>query len=319
MTCPVAVGVDVGGTKMLGVLVDFSAARGPQVLERIHVPVTTASSQDPDNLGEQVSTVVESLVATAGAKDVPVGIGVAGYVDLQGSVARSPNVPQAVGVDLVGAVRDRTGIEAVVDNDANCVAIAALMWRRPVVRDLVAVTLGTGIGGGLVAGGNLLRGARGFAGEPGHMVVVPDGLPCACGQRGCWERYASGKALGEMAEAAFATGRVEFHATTQCSPAGSGERLVAAARTGNMAAVEVISQYSARLALGLANLMNLLDPALVVISGGVALALDVMVDHIRAELASNPTVADRLPSIEVAPFADAAGAVGAATTAAVTG
>lgn len=319
VTCPVAVGVDVGGTKVLGVVVDFSDVGGPQVLERVHVPVTTASPHEPGNLGEQVSAVVESLVAAAGAGNVPVGIGVAGYVDLHGEVVRSPNVPQAVGVDLLGAVRDRTGIEAVVDNDANCVATAALMWRRPVVSDLVAVTLGTGIGGGVVAGGKLLRGARGFAGEPGHMVIVPGGLPCVCGQRGCWERYASGTALAEMAEDAFTTGRVRFGATQEGVPAGSGERLVEAARMGDEDATEVISEYSAHLALGLANLMNLLDPGLVVISGGVALALDVMLDHIRAELASNPTVADRMPSVEVAPFADAAGAVGAATAAAATG
>jgi glucokinase len=316
MTCPVAVGVDVGGTKVLGLVVDFSGVGGPQVLEELNVPVTTSLAHEPDNLGEQVSALVERLVATTGEGSVPVGIGVAGYVDLQGAVVRSPNVPQAVGVDLRGAVRDRTGIQAVVDNDANCVATAALAWRKPVVTDLLAVTLGTGIGGGLVVGGHLLRGARGFAGEPGHMVIVPGGHPCVCGQRGCWERYASGTALGAMAADAFSTGRVQFGATPEVIPGGSGERLVAFARAGNSAATDVISEYSAHLAVGLANLMNLLDPELVVISGGVALALDVMLDHIMAELASNPTVAHRLPSVEVAPFADAAGAVGAATAAA---
>lgn len=316
MTCRVAVGVDVGGTKVLGVVVDLSDAGGPQVLERMNEPVTTAHAHEPHDLGEQVSVLVERLVATNGAGSVPVGIGVAGYVDLHGAVIRSPNVPQAVGVDLLGAVRDRTGIEAVVDNDANCVATAALQWRKPVVNDLVAVTLGTGIGGGVVVGGRLLRGGRGFAGEPGHMVIVPGGLPCVCGQRGCWERYASGTALGELAEDAFTTGRVQFGAIPGVAPAGSGERLVALARNGDRAATEVISEYSSHLAVGLSNLMNLLDPDLIVISGGVALALDVILEHVMADLASNPTVAHRLPSVEVAPFADAAGAVGAATTAA---
>lgn len=316
MSCPLAVGVDVGGTKVLGVVVDFSDRGGPQVLERIQSPVTTAAPHEFGSLGEQLSALIEALVAGAGAGNVPVGIGVAGYVDLRGVVVRSPNIPQAVGMDLRGEVLARTGIEAVVDNDANCVATAALAWRRPVVSELVAVTLGTGIGGGLVAGGRLLRGARGFAGEPGHMVIVPDGLPCVCGQRGCWERYASGTALSEMAEVAFNAGRVRSATTSEGTPVGSGERLVALARTGQRAAAEVISQYAGYLALGIANLMNLLDPELVVISGGVALALDVMLEPIRAELSSNPTVADRLPLVEVAPFADAAGAVGAATTAA---
>lgn len=312
-----AVGVDVGGTKVLAALVDVSDVAGPQVLERVQVPVTTARAHEPDNLGEQVSSLVETLLVARGGGNVPVGIGVAGYVDLQGAVVRSPNVPQAVGVDLAAAVRDRTGVEAVVDNDANCVATAALMWRRPVVDDLVALTLGTGIGGGLVSGGELLRGARGFAGEPGHMVTVPGGIPCVCGQRGCWERYASGTALGEMAEEAFASGRVGLGGPGGDVEARSGERLVAAARCGDSAAIEVIAEYCSHFALGLANLMNLLDPALVVVGGGVALALDVMLDHILVELASNPTLADRMPVIEVAPFADAAGVVGAATAAAV--
>ncbi|MCZ7628972.1 MAG: ROK family protein [Microthrixaceae bacterium] len=221
-----------------------------------------------------------------------------------------------MGVDLVGAVRDRTGVEAVIDNDANCVATAALAWRRPLAEDLVALTLGTGIGGGLVCGGELVRGARGFAGEPGHMVIVPGGVPCVCGQRGCWERYAPGTALGEMADEAFMSGHVVLGRSQEDVAVPSGERLVAAARSGHMAATEVIAEYCSHFALGLANLMNLLDPALVVIGGGVALALDIMLDHVRSDLASNPTLADRMPTIEVAPFADAAGVVGAATAAA---
>lgn len=315
VTYPVAVGVDVGGTKALGALVDLADSGGARVLERVHVPVTTASRHEPGNLGEQVASLVEELVAASGLGAVPVGIGVAGYVDLDGVVVRSPNAPQAVGVDLLGAVRDRTGIDAVVDNDANCVATAALAWRRPAVGDLVALTIGTGIGGGLVSGGRLLRGARGFAGEPGHMVTVPGGIPCACGQRGCWERYASGTALGELAERAFGSGRVEPTGVPDAATGGSGERLVAAARAGDVAAIEVMAEYSVHLALGIANLTNLLDPEVVVIGGGVALALDVMADHVRAELASNPTMEGRVPHIEAAPFADAAGAVGAATTA----
>lgn len=324
--CPPAVGIDVGGTKVLGVVVDLSDPAGPQILRRVREPVPTGGPGDAADLAGRISALVERLVAQAERDQAtgrdqtdgtgraatrraapPVGIGVAGYVDRRGVVTRSPNVPQAVGVDLVSEIRERCGIEVTVDNDANCVATAASAWRRPQVADLVAITFGTGIGGGLVVGGELVRGARGFAGEPGHMVVMAGGRRCPCGQRGCWERYASGTALGELAR-----GRAGGP-----SPPGNGELLVEAARGGDPRALELLTEHAGYVALGIANLVNLLDPALVVISGGVALALDVLIGPIEAALAANPTVSDRVPAIEVAPFADAAGAVGAATAAAL--
>ncbi len=322
--CALAVGVDVGGTKMLGVLVDLSDPSGPQVMRRVRQPVAPGDPNEADRAGEltdRISALVEDLVADTRDRDrtsgadrpatrggaPPVGIGVAGYVDHRGVVLRSPNVEAVVGVDLVREVRDRIGIEVVVDNDANCVAIAAAAWRRPQVSELVAITFGTGIGGGLVVGGELVRGASGLAGEPGHMVVVVGGRPCPCGQRGCWERYASGTALGELAR----------RRSGGQGPSGSGELLVEAARGGDRGALELLTDYAGHVAVGIANLVNLLDPALVVISGGVALALDVLAGPIEAALHANPTLAGRVPPIEVAPFADAAGAVGAATAAAM--
>ena len=126
-----------------------------------------------------------------------VGVGLPGLVDLDGTLRAAPNLHGGVGAAIRGPLADALGFPVVVDNDANCAA-----WAEVVAGagrgegHVVLVTLGTGIGGGIVVDGRLQHGAHGFAGEPGHMVVDPDGPLCPCGRHGCWERYASGNGLG---------------------------------------------------------------------------------------------------------------------------
>ena len=138
------------------------------------------------------------------------------------------------------------------------------------VTDMVMVTLGTGIGGGVVAGGHLIRGANGFTGEIGHMVVDPDGLPCPCGRRGCWERYASGSGLARLArEAAIGKRLRRVLQLAGGDPFNvRGENVQAAAREGDAEALGVIDQFGYWVALGLNNLTNLLDPQMFVLGGG---------------------------------------------------
>ena len=134
------------------------------------------------------------------------------------------------------------------------------------------VTLGTGIGGGLLQGGTLLTGAHGFAGELGHMVVDPSGPPCPCGRRGCWERFASGGGLGRLAREAAQAGQLpEVVALAGGDPeAVRGEHVTAAARAGDPGALAVIGQLGWWVALGLANLVAVVDPSMVVLGGGLA-------------------------------------------------
>ncbi len=158
-----------------------------------------------------------------------------------------------------------------VTNDATCAALAE--WRFGAGRgvdDMVMVTLGTGIGGGVVAGGRLIVGANGFAGEFGHMVVDPDGPPCPCGRRGCWERYASGSGLAQLARAAAVGGRLRRVVEVAGGDAGMvrGEHVQAAAREGDPGAVAVVDEFARWVALGLVNLTNALDPARFVLGGG---------------------------------------------------
>ncbi|HMT61310.1 MAG TPA: ROK family protein, partial [Microthrixaceae bacterium] len=197
----VVVGLDVGGTKILGLSI---AADGPPRPVRQQSRPTPRSA---DALIEELAAVAE-LVAD-GAAIARVGVGIPGFIDMDGIPRQAPNLPGVVGVDVGALLGGRLQCEVVVDNDANCAAWAAARTDAIAARDVVAVTLGTGIGGGLVVDGKLVRGAHGFAGEAGHMVVDPDGPPCPCGRRGCWERYASGSGLGYLARKAAMDGLLE--------------------------------------------------------------------------------------------------------------
>jgi len=180
----------------------------------------------------------------------------------------------------------------------------------------VLVTLGTGIGGGIVAGGALQRGKHGFAGEFGHMIVDPDGPPCPCGRRGCWERYASGSGLARLAREA-AVGR---RATRVVALAGGdpeavrGEMVMQAAREGDADALAVIDDFGRWVAVGLVNLANTLDPEVFVLGGGLAAGSDLYLDPIKrwfAELIYQPELRP-LPDVTFARWSERAGAIGAA-------
>ena len=176
-----------------------------------------------------------------------------------------------------------------VDNDANCATLAEHRVGAGIgATDLVLVTLGTGIGGGVIAGGELQRGAAGFAGEPGHMVVDPNGPPCPCGRRGCWERYASGSGLGRLARDAAHVGRADaVVALAGGDPEDvRGEHVTTAAADGDADAIEVLRDFAWWVALGVSNLENLLDPEVVVIGGGLAEAGELLLAPTREAYAT---------------------------------
>src|SRR3546814_9203263 len=131
------------------------------------------------------------------------GVGVPGLVDRSGMLHLGPHLRHIADLPLSAAMTERTGVPVPVDNDANCHALAELRaGAAQGVEEALVVTLGTGIGAGVVTGGQVLHGMNGFAGEPGHMIVNPNGPPCPCGQRGCWERFASGTGLARLAREA---------------------------------------------------------------------------------------------------------------------
>ena len=317
LTSPRYIGVDVGGTKTLAVLVELPADRGrPVVLDREMMPSLAAS----DRALEMIATSVAALVQRSATEPAAIGVGLAGFVDRRGIVRTAPNTPGLVGVDVAAELGRRFDVPAVVDNDANCVAVSAHRLLPDGVESLVAVTLGTGIGGGIVLDGRLLRGANGFAGEPGHMVVDPHGPICACGQRGCWETVASGTGLGRMAREAVAAGTAPavLAAAGGDVAAVRGEHVTDLLDGRDPGAVEIFTEYAGYVALGVANLILLLDPDVVVLGGGVSAHADLLEELVGSELSRRfPTsVRERDVRVVVGPGGPESGALGAAILAA---
>ena len=302
-----AVGVDIGGTKCLGVVLD---ARGEIVAEqRRPTPKTGAA------LVETVVSLVDGLVPGSSAR---VGVGAPGLVDRHGRLRFAPHLPGVVELELRRALEAaRPGIRVVVDNDATCAVWAET--RRGAAAGLsnvLLVTIGTGIGGGIVSDGRIMRGANGFAGEIGHVMVESDGLMCTCGQRGCWERYASGSGLGWMAREAAQAGRGERMVELAGGDPESvrGEHVTAAASEGDADATAVVDRFAWWVAVGLANLANILDPELIVLGGGIIESGAVVLEPTRVAFLRLLEGARNRPAIELvaARLGERAGAVGAA-------
>lgn len=301
------VGIDVGGTKAQAVVIDTAG----EVVETAQRP----TPRGDHSLRALVDVIVELAVEVG--HDGSVGVGVPGLVTREGVLRASPNLDGVADFAIAELLSERFGAPVQVDNDATCATVAEwLLGAGAGAGDLVLVTLGTGIGGGIVSNGALQRGANGFAGEFGHMVIDPAGPMCPCGRRGCWERYASGSGLAMLAREA-ATGHrlhdVVRHAGGD-PQAVRGEHVQAAARDGDPEASAVIDEFARWVALGLANLTNVLDPELFVLGGGLAAASDLYLDPIRrwyGELLYQPHLRP-IPAIEFARWGPLAGAVGAA-------
>jgi glucokinase len=253
---PVVLGLDVGGTNMTGAL----AASDGTLLARVRRATDRAGGMEAGL--RLISEIISDLSGQADRDGSPVqriGIGFGGPVDFErGSVLRSHHVAGWEGVPLREALEGRFGIPVVVDNDANAGTLAE--WKFGAGRgcdDLLYVNVGTGIGGGVVAGGRLIRGAANLAGEIGHIIVVRDGPACTCGKRGCLEACASGDALGRRGSEAL--GR----------PLG-GREVFALAYGGDARARRVLGDVIEDLAHGLGSAAGLLNPAVIVIGGGLS-------------------------------------------------
>lgn len=306
---PRALGIDIGGTKVLGVVVDTDSPGAVLAEHRVATPRGTVAVLDA------VVEVTGALGDAAGA-DAPLGLGIPGLVDLDDRFRYGPNLPDVLDVSLGVVLGERLGRLVVADNDATCATFAE--FRAGAGRghaDGVLVTLGTGIGGGIVVGGRIRHGTNGFAGEMGHMVVDPRGPLCPCGRRGCWERFGSGSGLGRMGRDAAAAGRlaaaVELAGDAE---AVRGEHVVAAARAGDPDAGEVLEEFAWWVALGVANLIDLLDPSVVVLGGGVIEAADVLLDRVVAAVPPQVLASEHRPTVAVvaAELGEHAGAIGAA-------
>ena len=309
-------GVDLGGTKILARITDPARPLDALATARVDTP------RGADRIVEAIADVVDHVTGLAGAGEVAaIGVGAAGLVSRDGVVRTAPNLAGVVDLDLRGRLHAVTGRAVVVENDATCAMVAEHRVGAALgARHACLVTLGTGIGGGLVVEGELVRGADGLAGEPGHMVVDPSGPPCPCGRRGCWERFASGSGLGRLARDAAEAGRADRVMALAGGDAEAvrGEHLTRAALEGDADALEVMRSFAWWVALGLANLATLLDTEIMVIGGGLAAAGSLLLDPTRESFAEHLLGASHRPPVTIvlAALGPDAGAIGAALLAA---
>ena len=305
-----SIGIDIGGTKVAAGVVTEQGT----IISKLTQPTP---SHSPEAVEDAIVSVVDRLSAEhpIGA----VGIGAAGWVDTDQAVVRfSPHLAWR-NEPLKQRLNQRIAVPVIVDNDANAAAWAEFRYgagRGSHV--MVCITLGTGIGGAVVLNGKLFRGRYGMAGEFGHMGVVPDGHWCPCGNRGCWEQYASGNALVRDAKALLKEGSPRGQHLL-ASVGGDAEALIgpdvtAAAVDGDDLAIELIADVGTWLGRGLANLAAALDPDLFVIGGGVSAAGDLLLRPAQAAFDRTLTGRGFRPPAQLvlAHFRNDAGLIGAA-------
>lgn len=305
-----ACGIDVGGTKIAGGVVDEDGT----ILEQLRVE---SPAEDPAAIEEAVAGLVRELQSRHDFDAV--GVGAPGYVAAdRARVLFAPNVAW-VDVDVKHDLEERIDATVVVENDANSAAWGEFRFGAGIdVDDLMLVTVGTGVGGGLVLDGELYRGAYGVGAEIGHLRVVPDGILCGCGHHGCFEQYASGSALVREARQIAANG-VPAAAGLLERAGGDidridGPMITDAARDGDAFAIVRLAELGRWLGEGIASLVTVLDPAVVAIGGGVSEADDLLLEPLREAFGLHLPGREHRPLAEIrrATLGNAAGIIGAA-------
>ena len=282
MSRRLAIGIDIGGTKVAGGVVDETGAITHRT--RRDTPHRSTSPSVVEN------TIVESVEELLGQVDpadvVAVGIGAAGFVaEDRATVVFAPHLSWR-NEPLRDALAQRIDLPISVDNDANAAAWAeACFGAARGESHVVVITLGTGIGGALIIDGHVQRGRHGIAGEFGHMQIMPGGIRCECGNRGCWEQYASGNALVREARAMIEAGSpvvADLRSRLGGEPTAlTGPFITEAAREGDPTARELLADSGEWLGIGLANLASAFDPGLFVIGGGVSAADEMLIGPAR--------------------------------------
>jgi glucokinase len=306
----VVIGVDVGGTKIAVAAVD-----GVRAANAVEHPTVTAST---DALLDGLEHAVREVIGVAGQPEA-IGVGVPSQIDYAtGTVETSVNIP-LTGVPLREELGHRFGVPVFVDNDANCAALAEAHIVGE--RHLVMLTLGTGVGGGVVIDGLTFRGAHGLGAELGHMAINPDGPPCPgnCPNRGCLEAYCSGQAL-ERDATELAQDKPDSALAARIGPDGkvSGRELVAAAEDGDPDALLLMENFARILGVGIATYVNVFEPDRLAIGGGLSRAAHLFLDRAVQEAGARALPALwRRVTIALAEGGANAGVIGAGLLAAL--
>jgi glucokinase len=304
-----AIGVDLGGTQLRAACVDEGG--------HIHTQRRVAtSSAGPEAVIEQIIQVIDA-VADSVCRDAICGIGVAspGPVDLRTGVARRAHtIAGWTDVPLRDILTERTAMHVIVQNDANAAALGE--WHFGSGRGcdhLVYVTIGTGIGGGVITDRKLVLGRHGMATEIGHMTIQSDGALCGCGNHGCWEALASGSALAEVASKALAAGQPSMITQIAAGAPVSATHVARAAESADALALDLMRREGEWIGIGLTNLVHLFAPDRIALGGGVSRSMALLEPHIRREMAWRVMPPLRDTPVNVAQLGDDMGVLGAAT------
>lgn len=315
MSDQLAIGIDIGGTKVAGGLVDVDG----NITHRARRD-TPHRSKSPSVVENTIVDVVDELLQIVGSGTVAaVGIGAAGFVAAdRATVVFAPHLSWRH-EPLQEALQKRIAVPMFVDNDANAAAWAE--WKFGAAQGethLMMITLGTGIGGGILINGEVQRGRFGIAGEFGHMQIVPGGHRCECGNRGCWEQYASGNALVREARSLFSANSPiasDLFDRAEGVPGNlTGPLITEAARDGDPTACELLAEIGNWLGLGIANLAAAFDPGTFVIGGGLSAAGDLLLASARETFKRQLTGRGYRPEARIvaAELGNDAGLIGAA-------
>ncbi len=263
------IGIDLGGTNIVAAVVNDEY----EMVGKAKTP--TATPRSADEIFDDIAMVCKEAMAQAGVtiKDIcSVGIGTPGTVNKDGVIEFANNLG-FVNVEAKKMLIDRLGIENVyVDNDANCAALGeAKAGSGHGAKDFIAVTLGTGVGSGVIINGKIVAGVNNAGGECGHSVIVVDGEPCTCGRKGCWEAYASATALINQTKAAMEKYPDSvMHELVEANGGKVDGRIAFdAMRRGDIAGIKVVDAYVKYVACGLINLVNIFQPETICIGGGI--------------------------------------------------
>ncbi len=307
MTRSCTIGVDLGGTAIKAGLVDGSL----DVVARTMLP--TCADQGADAVIQRIAAAVDELRAANNSHVVAVGVGTPGPMSpSKGVVYRSGNLPGWQDVLLRDILERRLNLPVTIDNDAN-VAAYGEHRAEPTVRNLVLLTLGTGVGAGTITDGAIFHGAHENASEWGHMIVHPGGIPCTCGQCGCLEMYASAAHVAIRVADEIRSGSESSLGDVQVITA---REVAAAASAGDALCTRIWDEACHALAIACVNIQHAINPECVLLGGGMSNAGDVLLDNVRRQYsAMHWHLYDDSPSIRLASLSNDAGIIGAAALA----
>lgn len=284
-----AIGVDLGGTNMRVAAIN-DAGKALEIISSL-----TPLSRGRDYVIGEIAAEIRNLVQKfkSGQRLIGIGVGVPGILDLtSGTLRAAANLPGWDHYPVRADLEEKLGVPVVLENDANCAALGE-KWvgAGRAVENLCMLTLGTGVGGGFVFNGRPWHGMTGMAGEVGHMTVIPEGAPCACGNRGCLEQYASATAVRRMAAEAIAAGNGDqLQLVAESEGSLSARTVFQCALQGDAAAQRIFDTVGRAIGLVLGNLVNALNLPLYVVGGGLARAWQVFSPALFRELHSRSIV-----------------------------